>query len=333
MNFEEYSPYKVAHHLERLKTLRSGGEIFPVFVQADLLDACNFHCFYCSTREQGVTGKNMLGFEKLKDFLSFASKRGLKAVEYTGGGEPTLYPHFKELLDFTRTLGLEFALVTNGSHLLDVAEYLGGASWIRVSVDAASPEVFSSVHGVSPRVFSRVIDGIKKARDLLPETTIGLSFVVTPRNLHEIPAFVDLGLSLGVDNVRFTPLYGKLHHTLEPFVENVLELLEEVESKETKSFRVFTLKHRFTEPWRGHKTEKCYYPLFVATLAADGNFYPCCALKNISTPLGSYTDPDCLWRGVKDALPTASCPPCWMDDKNEFISYILKENPKHVNFV
>ena len=56
---------------------------------------------------------------------------GLKAINWTGGGEPTIYPEFGDLVEFASSLGLEQGLFTNAYQKIPHQEAF---SWIRVSI-------------------------------------------------------------------------------------------------------------------------------------------------------------------------------------------------------
>ena len=87
--------------------------------------------------------------------------------------------------------------------------------------------------------------------------------------------------------------------------------------------------------------EKCLFQHFVAVVGANGNIYPCCWTKNL-TPhiLGSINEESFkdIWFGEKrkNYLKNQNlkdCPPCWFDKNNEFLNYLVKDKPRHVNFV
>jgi organic radical activating enzyme len=98
--------------------------------------------------------------------VSDLKKRGLKAVILTGGGEPTLYPQFNELVQWIkRDQGLNVALITNGTTSERFEpETLSCFSWVRVSVN-----IFSG--------WEEKID--LRTEHLDPECVVGASMVFT----------------------------------------------------------------------------------------------------------------------------------------------------------
>ncbi len=95
---------------------------------------CNLKCSYCSVSERVLQSR--IDLDRIFDYLTKLKSRGLKAVILTGGGEPTLYPHFNPLGEWILDQGLELALITNGTQFSRVSDtVLGNLSWLRVSMN------------------------------------------------------------------------------------------------------------------------------------------------------------------------------------------------------
>jgi len=98
--------------------------------------ACNLKCPYCSVTYRDTHTR--IPMETIKDYVLKLKTRGLKAVILTGGGEPTAYKHFNELVRWIHGEGLKVALITNGSKVYwrrieeDVCKMF---SWVRVSIN------------------------------------------------------------------------------------------------------------------------------------------------------------------------------------------------------
>ncbi len=93
---------------------------------------CNLNCSYCACG--GRRRSDTVPYPVLRDYIGKLKTRGLESVILTGGGEPTLYPHFNELVRWIREQGLAVALITNGtqSHQVDCWDAF---SWVRVSIN------------------------------------------------------------------------------------------------------------------------------------------------------------------------------------------------------
>ena len=86
---------------------------FPTSIMVKLTNRCNLKCIFCS---QGDAMNNDIDFGTVKKLLIEAKKYGVCEVIYSGG-EPLLYPKFKEVISFGKNLGLHQVLVTNGTEI------------------------------------------------------------------------------------------------------------------------------------------------------------------------------------------------------------------------
>jgi len=74
---------------------------------------CNFRCSYCYVPEKQEC-KGELSRDEIKDVLLQAKELGAKKIIILGG-EPSIYPHLPEMLNFLNDHGLEIELFTNGT--------------------------------------------------------------------------------------------------------------------------------------------------------------------------------------------------------------------------
>ncbi|MEK6248874.1 MAG: radical SAM protein, partial [Planctomycetales bacterium] len=73
----------------------------PVSINLDLTTACNFQCDHCidwDILNTGVKHKE----EELLDSLRNMAQRGMRSVILIGGGEPTVYPRFVEIVRYLK---------------------------------------------------------------------------------------------------------------------------------------------------------------------------------------------------------------------------------------
>ena len=346
MTFEDvYSPFKVARHEEKLEQLRKGELITPVFVQWDLSNRCPYSCAFCfyhiyplsdwDSNDIMPTEIVLRVMRELKDF-------GVKAVEWTGGGSIETHPNYKEIFKEAKKLGFEQSLVTSGALLDDEAiGLIKDFEWVRFSVDAATRETYKKVRGLD--LFDRTKENlIKLLRIRGLENVIGFSFVVCRENYKEILAATKLAKSLGCDNIRFSlAMTPQREHLFDGIWRECLEQMELAKKEETKKFRVFTFSNRINELALNVLSEHCYYCQFVSVLAPRG-IYPCCRLKDNKAynfgDLRKHSFKE-IWFGEKrrkfvERVAKEGCPfECWMTSKNAVISYLLQDNPRHVNFI
>ena len=348
---ELYSSFKAAYHLEKLQKLRNGELILPTQIQVDLTNRCNHDCVYCfyhGVNQQIVTNfdrKATLPFPTVIKLIDEMSSLGIPACQLTGGGEPLLYPEIREVLDHLNKTDLESALVTNGALIKDdIIARLKKLSWIRLSLDAATKETYALSQNTRIDEFSKVIDNISKIVKELKDTVVGVSFVINPLNYKEILQACKLYKELGVHNVRLSVAYTDNQNKIfEPFMDEMMDLAREARKLNDDNFRVFDLGYTHIVHLESKKNYSiCGYSHLTAAIEANGAVRPCCTMKGL--PHSNFGDINTnsfeeIWFGEArqkslDKFDPNKCILCWMDDKNEFIDYIVSnKKPAHVNFV
>lgn len=269
------------HYVRWQVALRTGKEIdaaeldpakvpdfAPISINLDLTTACNYQCDHCVDLDILNTGIRF-DHEKLLSSLKLMAERGMKSVIVIGGGEPTLYPKFTDTIRFMKDLGLQIAIVSNGTgnaKIAEVADCMDGQDWVRLSLDSGTDPTFQAMH--KPRkaitleeICARVPD-IKAAN---PDVTVGFSYIVTWRganindtdiveNLHEIARAARLSRDNQFDYISFKPFLTRdelnnaevidIHHeqNLAETISRIQAQVEEAVALETDTFRV----HRST---------------------------------------------------------------------------------------
>ena len=152
---------------------KSGRTIISTHISPE--GSCNLKCSYCSVSKRERF--NRIDFDVIKEYVLNLKIRGLKAVILTGGGEPTLYPHFNALVRWLKEeQGLSVALITNGTNTHRVDEDVWKMfSWVRISLNF--------FEGYQEKIVFPEIDGV-----------LGASMVYIGQSLEEmkqLSKFVD----------------------------------------------------------------------------------------------------------------------------------------------
>lgn len=346
MNKDVYSPYKFMHILPELKKVKDNEIVNPINLQIDLTNKCNYDCSFCYYRiHNHLKDFNIHDELSKKDafkIIKEAKYCGLKSVEITGGGEPLLVNYFNDFSKEIRNLGLEKALVTNGRFLSKYIEEVKDYSWVRISMDAITPEIYEKVHNRKRENLDKVKKGLE---DLChkKEGIIGISIVVCPDNYLDIYNLAKYSKNIGADNIRIslshTPHKERIFDGIWNEVINQIELAKQLQTNE---FKVFAFSNRIKDIARQTKGGFCYYHHFTTSVGANGSLYPCCYFKYIPKyNLGNLKDKSFgeIWNGNKRKKfienTAKDCQAsCWMTEKNAFGRYITLEKGEipHVNF-
>jgi len=344
-----YSDFKAFYHKKRIKDLREGRLIPPVFAQFDLTNKCNLHCNYCFFKVFPLEDFDVEDTWELDDVLRVLGElreMGVKAVEWTGGGSIECHPHYKRILEKAKALNFEQALVTNGTLLDDEAlDIISDFEWVRFSVDAGEAKTYAKIKGVSEAMFWTTCDNIKNLSLIKkPSNVIGFSFIVCRQNYKEIKNAAKFAKGIGCDNARFSLAFTPEREQLFKGIwEHILEQLEKAKKLETETFKIFAFSNRINDMSHKNLSRYCGSHHFCASIASNGVVYPCCRLRFMSAfRLGnlkkqSFRD---IWYGEKRRKFIESiskgCPiGCWFYHKNKVIEALItpKKKVKHVNFV
>jgi MoaA/NifB/PqqE/SkfB family radical SAM enzyme len=347
-----YAADKLAHFPDRVADLRAGKPIAPVQLLLSLSDLCNHDCKWCANRNSALltaetfadqfgnhNPNRRMDLRKVYEIIDDCVDLGVKAVQLTGGGEPTLHPNFAEICDDLYHSRLEFGVITNGCKLDEKSlAKLARAAWVRVSVDAANAETHAKLHNVSTRNWPILWDNVKQLV-ALNGPTVGVSFIVQEANWRQIEQFVALALDAGAHNARLSPLIDERGHDyFKPFESQAVELCHSAMQLATYRFHVHDLFDERAATMQAPWQKRCYYQQIAPFVGADLNVYRCCNTSYSRHGfLGSIADKSfaTLWRSLVDfaSFDGTTCRFCVFKDKNATIERLVAEPSRHDYFV
>ena len=158
--------------------------------------SCNLNCQHCrAAAELGPYPGEMStdeSFRLIDDIASFG-----QPVIILTGGEPLLREDIFEIASYGTSRGLRMVMAPNGT-LLDDARAVrlktSGIQRVSISLDGASPESHDSFRRVDG-AFAGALRGIQTLKEAGLEFQINTT--VTLKNQQELPAILDLSISLG----------------------------------------------------------------------------------------------------------------------------------------
>lgn len=114
-------------------------------VNYHITNRCNYHCTYCFGKFNGQKDPTLNDAKKIVENIAlyFTQNNITDGRINFAGGEPTLYEHLDELIDYTSSLGIRVSIVTNGSLLTSerIRSWQGKVSCIGVSVDSIDCDI------------------------------------------------------------------------------------------------------------------------------------------------------------------------------------------------
>ncbi len=168
---DKYKPgiHKLIHHQEHLAKVERGEVVGPIHISMFPNNYCQLDCPYCSFGNT-VRTKEELSITDFKTTVDVLTKYGLKAMEFSGGGDPLLWSNFNEAIPYAHSKGLKLSLVTNGIALKSIPkEILGLFTWIRVSIRSAKYAAKMDMDWIPDNVkrsMSFVVDNQKAIEEL-----------------------------------------------------------------------------------------------------------------------------------------------------------------------
>jgi MoaA/NifB/PqqE/SkfB family radical SAM enzyme len=280
-------------HLERLSQWQHGQHAAPVTVEWDLSNVCSLGCQSCHFAHTHVAGpwarlQKPANYSETGRFadvdvvtrgLKEMAIAGVKALVWSGGGEPTLHPRITEIVAQARHWGLQQGLYTLGGHVTDdMAEKFGQAlSWAVVSLDCADPVAYSDEKRVPERRWFDACDGVTRLAKHVP--TVGVSFLLHSENWHLVSEMRTLGLSLGARYVTFRPTIET--HPSDPatvtsdrtWIDVALPLLRAIAAEPNVEIDV----DRFEayRDWAKHPYPVCHGIKLLTMVTPDGRVWVC----------------------------------------------------------
>ena len=164
------------------QALQGAPEQAPVSINLDVTTACNYRCDHCV--DMDILNKNInYDHALLKDSLTHMVENGLRSVIIIGGGEPTAYKGFEDVVRHLKAMNTQIGVVTNGSMMKKieaVADVLQDRDWVRLSLDSGTNETFRAMHkpGSKKCTLEWICAHIPAIKKLNPSFMIGFSFII-----------------------------------------------------------------------------------------------------------------------------------------------------------
>ncbi len=339
----EFSSLKAVWHLDRIKDLREGKDVTPVHLQLILSDLCNQNCHFCAYRmEGGFTSKYFGGnpnrfipTAKAKEILDDCAEMGVKAIEFTGGGEPTVHKDWVEIIGHAQNLGLQTGLITNGVRLKP-DPILEKLTWLRVSLDAGTAETYEKIR--DSKAWNQVMKNLEMIGKL-KGPLVGVGFVITRENWDELYDACALAYMYAISYVRVSAMFSEAGADYyEGFITKINQERELAKTLEDEKFRIIDFFDNRIDDLKQAKPDYnfCGYQQFVSYIGGDQKVYTCCT--NAYTPHGEIGDlknqrfKDWLLKTRRYDFDAKTCHHCQYNAINKTVNYMLSE-PAHVDFV
>lgn len=320
MNSKIFAPQeKVIANVDRALEIVKGNNPPPVLVEVDPSNACNHGCHFCISsyihlpESKGLEtyDRSIMPKKTLMKLCEDLADMGVRAVNWTGGGEPTINPALKDAINYLGPRNVKMGMFTNGT-LLDKYELftdlVSWMKWVRFSVDAGTMNTYNSIRRTSDgnnwnKMFVNLERLVKVRADFIlfdrymthdkrvpfepGQIIIGVGFVITPDNFVEVVDFAKVFKDIDVDYCQFKPEIVNLEREdgiqrdIEFWENRVMPLLEEAKVILGDKFQMndYKLDDLQTGPPYGRTYKKCLGSQLQPCVGADGEVYVCTNLR------------------------------------------------------
>ena len=216
-NVTPYSNLKIFHHQDTLNKIEKGQRCNPLYIRIKPTNICNHNCYYCHYKNPYLKldeyqKDDYIPHDKMMEIIDDMEKMKVKAVTFSGGGEPLVYPYIEETMERVLQTGIDLSIITNGSLLTGKkAQILAKAKWVRISIDSINPENYAKIRGISGNSMEKLLKNIEEfAKIKSKDCELGVNFVIGKENYKEIANVAATMKGLGVNHVKFAALFSNM---------------------------------------------------------------------------------------------------------------------------
>ncbi len=344
--------HKLIYHPDIVARWLDGENIYPIELEIGLTNACNHRCIFCAVDYTGYK-PDRIDRKLLIDNLKELAPRGVKSIIYAGEGEPLLHKDAPDIINQTKSLGIDAAMSTNGVLLTPEVsrDCLKSLTWVRFSTAGITDETYDKIQRGKPGDLAKVLynmeAAVKVKRDQHLPTTLGVQLLLLPDNRNEI---VQMGRKLreiGVDYFTIKPFsqHPQSQNILQVDYQEMLELEKEVKELQTEDYTIYFRAHSMHKLECKRCYKHCWALPFMVYIDAKGNLWPCIVFMGKDTlKYGNLNEESFveIWEGAHRKeivdyfmnmdLETNCRELCRLDEMNRYLEE-LKNPGGHVNFI
>lgn len=347
--------HKLLYHPRRVSDWLDGSSIYPLYMEISPSGACNHRCVFCAKDYIGYLPR-FLDTAALLASLPELSAGGVRSIMYGGEGEPLLHPDISDIIRTTAALDIDVALSTNGVKLLpELSEkILPELSWIRVSINAGTPDRYAAIHSTRAGDFDAVLENIRAAARIIKASglrcTLGTQSLLLPENADDMETLAELVKNAGADYLAIKP-YSQHHSSTTRRYADIdysamMALDERLARFNSDTFRVIFRSGTMRKMSRSNRGyERCLALPFWSYIDSGGNVWGCSSfIGDDRFCYGNIQEESfaAIWQGerrrqslryVAEQLDPEQCRMnCRMDEVNHYLWELTHPGP-HVNFI
>lgn len=267
---------KILHYTSHVDAIVHNDWCPPITVELDLTNLCNHCCRDCAG---GKHNKSSLTLNESHNYINQLVSSDTRGLIFTGGGEPLVHQYAIDIITYARNTGLHIGLITNGGLLNreKVNALLPICDWIRVSLDAGSPEDFKLTHGMATDEYYKILSNIDLLGECKTRTgsscTIGVGYLIDHNNRGNFTKLVARLCDSGVDYIQARPFHYR--------AIDVSDDISMAKKYETANFRIVCSTSKYVNLNIERPYNYCYAAKVCGVIQADANIPICCHMRGL----------------------------------------------------
>lgn len=282
-----YSTLKFLRFQDHIQAFRDGRILAPVHIRLKPTNRCNHNCWYCAYKVNNLRlGEDMVEADaisenKMAEIVQDICAMGVKAVTFSGGGEPMLYKPLPEIVEQLAQASVRVAVLTNGSNLKGrmadaLAQY---GTWVRISIDAWNDASYRQTRGISGDAFTQVVNNMRDFAKRNSQCVLGVSFIVTRENHEHLLEACATFKAAGVNHVKISGVVvaneGEQNNQYHAAIhEAVAASIRQAQTLNDARFTLINHYHELEERFDKRYTT-CPFLQFLTIIGADCRVYSC----------------------------------------------------------
>ena len=272
----------IPHYIDRAKSDSPKG---PIAVEFHWCTTCNYNCVHCSYAQRRKHF-NILPQEVVSQAVQDLIDLGVKAVYFSGGGEPTTYKNWDKYAQKFIDNDVEVALITNSIPIEDKnIDMLKKFNYIAVSVYSSNEDEYKQITGSDNFIKQFALP--KRLNNKNEHVIVGARCVINNINYKSIISTYKKAMENDFDYIIFIPAVDyenkkiDLSDEIKEYVKNLInENANIIDSTKTNLLGlgekgIQHYKHHNGDKFRNYSGCSCADYRTNAFINYDGNVYLC----------------------------------------------------------
>lgn len=340
-NLKSFDLVKIFNNYKSVKqqTKTSNISYIPPRFTFTITSRCNLRCPTCQYMLKDPQLFENSGFMRLDDYKSILAKYKRYITNLTlTGGEATLHPELEKFIDFSKSLGLKVALISNGILIRKNLSSIKKLNDLNITLDASDYPSFARNRGGTAKQWDSIMAGLQTLRE--NNIKFNISFLATRKNIDELLQLIEFADAFQPTTLRlnsFNPHSDRTDLVLTKSDPHAMGIISEIMKRKDYAYNI-KMPLIFDERHPYFSRKICAYPWHGVYVNEECHLAYCCQLPHAAR-IGSmrnnynFNSKDMrMWRKMllNRKLPL-DCKFCHRRFKGDYTKFIAEKKRWEVN--